>query len=365
MRKLAVQLAPLALLLLASCGDPQPAHGPAAGVPDMPEAISNNAVAAIEGAHGFRLYSFLGLKSGKTWRDTSREAFEFDSSTGRWAELPPVPVPSGRLASIATAVDGRLYLFGGYTVAENHEEVSTPEVLRFDSQTRAYTRVADMPLPVDDSVALVYRDRWVLLVSGWHKNVNVAAVQVYDTLHDAWSQSTDWPGTPVFGHSGAISGEHLLVCDGVRLDVGSDGKRKFSSSGECWRGQIHGGDPSTVQWHATKPHPGMPRYRMGAAALPGEHRALFAGGSVNPYNYDGMGYNDVPSEPHAGTLVFDFASGEWSQHDTPAEPTMDHRGLACTSRQCYLVGGMRKGQRVAASVVGLDVASLRGTERKP
>lgn len=351
----------LLLALLASCGSTGPAVD-AAAVPDMPEPISNNAVAAIERGDGFRLYSFLGLKSGKTWRDTSRQAFEYDSSTGRWSELPPVPVASGRLASIAAAVDGKVYLFGGYTVAANHEEVSTPEVLRFDPEARTYTRVADMPLPVDDSVALVYRDRWILLVSGWHKNANVAAVQVYDTQQDAWSRSTDWPGTPVFGHAGAISADQLLVCDGVALEVGSDGKRNFSASGECWRGQIHGEDPSRVQWHATKPHPDMPRYRMGAAALPGGHHALFAGGSANPYNYDGMGYNDVPSEPYAGTLMFDFQSGQWSQHDAPAEPTMDHRGLACTSRHCYLVGGMRQGQRVAASVVSLDLAPMRGQD---
>lgn len=28
-----------------------------------------------------------------------------------------------------------------------------------------------MPVPVDDSVALVYRDRYVYLVSGWHETV--------------------------------------------------------------------------------------------------------------------------------------------------------------------------------------------------
>lgn len=351
-------LSAAALVLLASCAGRGSAEGPTSTVPDLPEAVSNNAVAATEGRDGFRLYSFLGLKSGKTWRDVSRQAFEYDSNAGRWIELPPVPVASGRLASVAAAVGGRLFLFGGYTVAENGEEESTPEVLRFEPATRTYVRVADMPLPVDDSVALVYRDRWVLLVSGWHKDANVADVQVYDTRSDTWARATRWPGAPVFGHAGAISGEQLLVCDGVRLDVEA-GKRRFTASNECWRGRIVDANPTVLEWNAVPPHPGMPRYRMGAAALPDPHGVLLVGGSTNPYNYDGIGYDGVPSEPSARMLWFDFDSGAWLERSAAAEATMDHRGLACTSYRCYLVGGMRQGQRVAASIVSIEVGSMQ------
>lgn len=344
--------------VLASCAGPTPDMEPTSTVPDLPEAISNNAVAVIEGRDGFRLYSFLGLKSGKTWRDVSRQAFEYDSSAGRWLELPPVPVASGRLASVAAAVGDQLYLFGGYTVAENGKEESTPEVLRFEPDTRTWARVADMPLPVDDSVALVYRDRWVLLVSGWHKDANVAAVQVYDTRRDTWARATGWPGAPVFGHSGAISGEQLLICDGVRLDVDGDGKRRFSASNECWRGRIGDGNPTAIEWEAVRPHPGLPRYRMGAAAIAGARSVLFAGGSTNPYNYNGIGYDGIPSEPSARMLSFDLDSGAWLELPASAEATMDHRGLACTSRRCYLIGGMRQGQRVAASTVSIDITPM-------
>jgi hypothetical protein len=360
MVRLAKGLSAAMLGVLVACAGRTHDGPPMSKVPDLPEAVSNNAVAAIENRDGFRLYSFLGLKAGKTWRDVSRQAFEYDSRTGRWLELPPVPVVSGRLASVAAAVGDRLYLFGGYTVAENGAEESTPEVLRFQPATRTWARVADMPLPVDDSVALVYRDRWVLLVSGWHKDANVAAVQVYDTHRDTWTRATDWPGTPVFGHSGAIAGEQLLICDGVRLDVGGDGKRRFSASSECWRGQIIDGNPAAIEWKPIPPHPGPPRYRMGATAIPGAGRVLFAGGSSNPYNYNGVGYNGVPSEPSAQLLSYDLDSGIWHEPVAAVEATMDHRGLACTSHDCYLIGGMRKGQRVAASVVSIEVTSLTG-----
>ncbi|MEP6345058.1 MAG: hypothetical protein ABJ082_04505, partial [Parasphingorhabdus sp.] len=41
----------------------------------LPEAIANNAVAVADGPEGPTLYSFNGLKSGKTWRDTSNAAY--------------------------------------------------------------------------------------------------------------------------------------------------------------------------------------------------------------------------------------------------------------------------------------------------
>ena len=217
-----------------------------------------------------------------------------------------------------------------------------------------------MPLPVDDSVALVYRDRWVILVSGWRKDANVVAVQVYDTRRDAWTRATDWPGAPVFGQSGAISGERLLICDGVRLDVGGDGKRRFSASNACWRGRIRDGDPTAIEWNAIPPHPGAPRYRMGAAALPDADSVLFVGGSTNPYNYNGIGYDGVPAEPSAQMLLFDLDAGAWFERPALAEATMDHRGLACIAQRCYVIGGMRKGQRVAASTVSIDLESMRG-----
>lgn len=345
--------------MLASCAELRPGYGPPSAVPALPEAVSNNAIAAIEVPGGFRLYSFLGLEAGKTWRDISRRAFEFDSHAGRWHELPSVPVASGRLASVAAAVGQQVYLFGGYTVAENGKETSTPEVLRFEPATRTYTRVADMPLPVDDSVALVYRDRWVILVSGWHKDANVAAVQVYDTQRNAWSRATDWPGAPVFGHAGAIAGEQLLVCDGVRLDVGDDHKRHFSTSNQCWRGRIGAADPTHIQWNAVSPHPGAPRYRMGAAALPSADRVFLVGGSANPYNYNGIGYDGVPSEPSSQIIVFDLDAGTWLEGPAPVEATMDHRGLACIAQRCYAIGGMRHGQRVAASTLSIDLKSMR------
>lgn len=344
-------LALLAALLAACAAEPPPGTDSAAsGPPPMPLPLSNNAVAQAEVAGQTRFYSFMGLGAGKSWLDISRRAFEFAPASGRWIELPPVPVLEGRLASVAAAAGGRVYLFGGYTVALDGHEVSTPEVFAFDPAQRRYAAKAPMPTPVDDSVALVWRERWIYLVSGWHMDANLGLVQVYDSHTDAWTTATPYPGTPVFGHAGAILGDTLLVCDGVKLRL-DGGRRRFEASDECWGGQIGPDDPRLIAWRRVAGHPGPPRYRMGAAADPAGGRLIFAGGSEVPYNFDGIGYDGRPAPASDRVQAYLPGQDRWQELPPLPEPSMDHRGLLRHHGHYYLLGGMRDPQRVSASVI--------------
>ncbi len=345
--------APSLTLLLALLARPLAAAE--SDLPALPIAQSNNAVAVVELADTTRLYSFMGLGAGKTWRDIDRHAFEYDRTRGTWQALPPVPVERGRLAAVAATAGGKVYLFGGYTVAEDGHEVSTPEVLRFDPVERDYQSVAGMPTPVDDSVALVWRDRWIYLISGWHMDANVALVQVYDTHRNRWRRATDYPGVPVFGHAGAILEDSLLVCDGVRLDVIAE-KRQFSATDQCWRGEIDHQRPTRIAWRQIASHPGPARYRMGAAADPERGWLLFAGGSDNPYNYDGIGYDQRPSTGSDRVQAYDLRLDRWLELAPLPQPSMDHRGLLRHAGRFHLIGGMRDPQRVSP-----DVLSFRPT----
>lgn len=339
----------LTLPVLAIAARAGAAEPPPAAVPPLPVAISNNAVAAITGPKGFALYSFFGLEAGKRWQDVSRRALVFESDSRRWRELPTPPVKQGRLASVAAVADGQIYLFGGYTVSEAGEEVSTPEVLRFDPGTQRYSAMAPMPVPVDDSVAVVWRDRWIVLVSGWHDRANVSDVQIFDTRNNRWQASTPWPGAPVFGHAGALQGDGLVVCDGVRLDVSSDGKRNFSASNQCWQGRLSGKKTIRIAWSALPAHPGKPRYRMAAAASPGGE-LWFAGGSENPYNYNGIGYDGAPSPASDRVERFNPTTGKWLDAATLPTASMDHRGLPCVAGRCFLIGGMHAAQHTTADI---------------
>jgi hypothetical protein len=64
-------------------------------LPALPEAVSNNAVALLAGDDGIHLYSMLGLKSGKTWQDTSSGAMHYFSvqgeANGMWQPIESHP----------------------------------------------------------------------------------------------------------------------------------------------------------------------------------------------------------------------------------------------------------------------------------
>lgn len=326
-------------------------------MPSLPSAISNNATSIVMKDDGyFRLYSFFGLGEGKTWRDVSKRAYEYQSRTNTWRELASPPVTQGRLASVAVSAEHNIYLLGGYTVSEKGEESSTPDVLSYDSIKNTYSQLAPMPVPVDDSVAVVYQERWIILVSGWHEKDNVSLVQVYDRLLNTWNRTTDWPGKAVFGHAAALYDDALLVCDGVTLTVTSEGKRHFDASNQCWRGDITVDNSIHIRWTSVPPHPGKPRYRMAANAI--GHHAYFAGGSENPYNFNGIGYNDVPSQASDVISVFDFDTNTWLADQKLPVASMDHRALPCNAQSCFLIGGMRNPQAVSKDVVKISVDTL-------
>jgi N-acetylneuraminic acid mutarotase len=315
----------------------------------LPEPVSNNAVALADGPDGPTLYSFLGLGPGKSYRDIRRSATACSLRARRCVALPEVPVSRGRLAATAATVGGKIYLFGGYSVAEDGAEVSNPETLVFDPITGAWRARAPIPVPVDDSVALTWRDRYIYLVSGWHDDGNVRRVQVYDSAADRWFEATPYPGTPVFGHAGGIAGSKLVIADGVAvLGRTPEGRRRYGLVAEAWEGEIDPADPARIVWKRLAPHPGRPAYRMAAA---GEgSRVLFAGGSENPYNYNGVGYDGKPSEPSARVFAYDLGAGRWVAYPDKPRASMDHRGLMTAEGKLYIVGGMIDGQKVTDQI---------------
>lgn len=339
-----------ALLAVSACGQ-ETAEQPLSATAEfiLPVPMTNNAV-AVAGENPV-LYSFNGLKSGKTWKDASRAAFACAINTKTCEEIAPVPVSEGRLASAAVTVAGKIYIFGGYSVAENGDEVSTPELLAYDPLTDNYTRLSDMPTPVDDMVALPYQDRYIYLVSGWHDEGNVAVVQLYDTQSDTWSMASEFPGKPVFGHAGGIAGNSMIITDGVAVAGLVNGRRKFVAAPFAWRGDIDPADPARITWRAVEAHPGGPLYRMAAMGDEDRGLILFAGGGDNPYNYDGIGFDGVPASPTDRIFGFDLKTDQWIELGKLAEPSMDHRGLVKSGRDYYIMGGMNADQAVTARIM--------------
>ena len=352
----------LPLFLVAGGGTPEiPARDDGAVVvwssaPHLPEPVTNNAVAALETAGGVSVFSFLGMDSTKVWSGITNAAYRWDVDDPMgWRAATPVPGP-GRLAATAQVVKGRIYVMGGYTVAENGTERTLPNVDIYDPANDTWSRGADIPMPVDDAASGVWRDSLIVLVSGWHDDANVPDVQWYDPATDRWSMGTSIPGTPVFGHAGTMADNRIIYVDGAKV---GEGDPRYTLSDEDWTGLVDPESPNRIEWSPLPPHPAPGLYRAAAGALGG--LALFVGGTDNPYNFDGVGYDGRPSEPVRQVLAYAPGAGRWQNLSAPPIPTMDHRTLGIAGGKVFLVGGMEAGQRVSDKVWVAEVEELLST----
>ena len=312
--------------------------------PPLPRPVSNNAVAAVATSHGPAVFSFLGLDSTVRWNGVVNWTFRWNAGEQSWREIAPVPGP-GRLAATAQAVGGRVFVFGGYTVAQDGTERSLPNVDILDPESGEWSAGAPIPVPVDDAVSGVWRDSLIYLVSGWHDQDNVPNVQLYDPATDTWQQATPIPGRPVFGHAGGIAGNSILYIDGVRTNPD---RPRFAMEGGSWCGDINPDDPTQITWRRITDHPGPPLYRAGAVGLDGT--VIFAGGTNNPYNYDGIGYNTWPAEPRRAVFRYDLEADRWRGWGELRQPVMDLRGIVVAGGRLVIAGGMSSAQWVSDRV---------------
>ncbi|MGB8012879.1 MAG: kelch repeat-containing protein [Terriglobales bacterium] len=323
----------------------------------LPAPLSNNAVAISHDQGGPRIFSFMGIGPKKTWDAITTSAYEMDLDSGKWTEKRPVPGVAGRLGASAVALHDQVFIFGGYVVDAQGGETTVSDLNVFVPAENRYYRGKDIPVPVDDAVVGLYHDRYIFVIGGWssQKNDAVRDVQIYDTDNDAWMQGAPLPGTPVFGHAGAIVDDTIIYVDGAyKNPLGAN--PKYVASSECWMGEIpnpKNGDITNIRWTKLSAHPGNAHYRIAAGADTGKKadRVYFSGGSNNPYDYNGIGYDGRPAQPSPLVFAFNIDSGKWETdpEDDP-DPTMDHRGLLVTHRGLVLVGGMEKGQQVTTKV---------------
>ncbi len=321
----------------------------------LPEPHTNNAVAVVASDDGASFWTFNGLGAGKSYQDVCKAVFVCKIPGGECRAAGDVPVEAGRLASIAVFLHDRIFLFGGYTVAEDGTEISTPEVFAFNPETEEYKRHADMPTPVDDAVAFSYANRYIYLVSGWHDDGNVSLVQVFDSWEDKWFAASDYPGAPVFGHAGGAVGAKFIIADGVAVVGEKDGRRQFGAVDGAWLGEIDADDPAVITWRELPPHPGLPLYRMAAAGDPENNRIVYYGGGDNPYNYNGVGYDGVPARASDILFAFELETDQWVELGRTGRASMDHRGLMVWDGAYWTLGGMNNEAAVIGDFVRIDL----------
>ena len=128
---------------------------------------------------------------------------------------------------------------------------------------------------------------------------------------------------------------------------------------QCYLGTIDSKSAVKIAWQPIAHHGQNPRYRQAgiAVTLSGEPMIALIGGSENPYNFNGIGYNGQAAEPSKAVYVFALQQQRWLKAE-PTEAVMDLRSLVSINGDIYSVGGMLSGQNVTPQLIKHQIKLL-------
>lgn len=316
-------------------------------VPSMPAAVSGNAVASLK--DGLEIFSMMGVGPRKTWDDVTNQVYVLDLAHPKWREGRTVPGVAGRLGAAGAGAKGLVVLMGGYVVDAQGNELTVPDVNVYEPGAHRWSRGKDIPVPVDGAVSGVMHDRFIYLIGGRSPSGPVNIVQLYDIDKDSWTQATPFPGTPVFGLSGGVADEEIVVVDGAK--TGSAGGPRYLASDECWLGKIDHKDFSKIAWTKLPAHPGAARFAIAGGGANRDHRIYFSGGTPTPHDFKGVAYDGKPAEASSVSFDYDLHRHQWeTSSDDTFDPRADSRGILMTPIGPVVLGGMAKNLAVTARV---------------
>ncbi len=312
----------------------------------LPIPVTNNAVASLHG--GLELYSLMGIGPKRTWNAITNQVFALHLSAGKWSEGRPVPGVAGRLGASAAGAKNHVYLFGGYVVDGQYNEMIVANVDAYLPEERRWARGEDMPVPVHDAIVGVIKDRYIYLIGGKSKNGPVNRVQVYDVDQNKWSPATPFPGTPVFGHAGGIAEETIVYVDGAKKNA-EGASPAYIASDECWMGKIDHKDPLKITWTKLPAHPGPARFAIVAGAGEKDRKIYFSGGATLPYTFKGLDANGKPPVISPTTFTFDTHGSKWETiTDDTDDARADSHGILATPVGHIILGGTTASQEITA-----------------
>lgn len=312
-------------------------------LPNMPFHISNNAV-----SHGMvndtpYVYTFSGIDTTKLFSGINLTSMRYNTVSGEWSILPDLPDTLGKIAAAASTINNIIYIMGGYHVFENSSELSSNRVHRFNPETNTYlSDGANIPVPIDDQVQVVWRDSLIFLITGWSNNGNVNNVQIYNPYTDSWAIGTPTPNNNIykaFGASGTIVGDTIYYNGGATGGL-------FNSTGRLRKGVINPLDPVQIEWSYPEDNPGEKGYRMASMGI--QDHVFWVGGSGVTYNFDGIAYNGSGGvDPLHRILQFNASTGSWIEGTGAPYGIMDLRGIARIDDYNFIIcGGMMENQEV-------------------
>ena len=209
------------VILAATLASPASGREGWEAAPPLRHARAAHAVVAM----GDALYALAGTGDGGT---PVREVERFDGTA--WRDVALLP-DAGLNAPAAVALDGRIYVIGGFETVTN---VPTSRVRVFTPATGQWREVAPLPAPRGGHAAAVLDGR-IHVIGGGNSQRTLADHDVYDPVADRWTAATPLPRAE--GSPAAVTWNGRLYAIG-----GRSGERDF--------GAVDIYDPATRAWIA-------------------------------------------------------------------------------------------------------------------
>jgi N-acetylneuraminic acid mutarotase len=295
-----------ALLLGSSALAQSPPAGTWAPAPPLLQARAAHAVVESEGA----IYALAG--TGTTGRPVL-EVERFDGAA--WSQVTTIPEAGGLNAPAAAALDGRIYVIGGFTGTSN---VPTGRVSVYHVAAGVWTEAAPLPRPRGGHAAVV-RAGLIHVFGGGDDVQTLADHSIYDPLTDTWRVAAPLPrdeGSP----AGA-------VLDGEVYAIGG-------RSGRSDFGEVYVYQAESDTWRQAPPI--TPRGGAGATVYCG--RIHVFGGETQ-----------AQGRTVADAFRLDLARGAWDP-ESPMPTARTFARAVTLGADVYVVGGSTRTVSNHASV---------------
>ncbi|WP_051935670.1 NPCBM/NEW2 domain-containing protein [Deinococcus sp. YIM 77859] len=245
------------------------------------------------------------------------------------------------------AVNGRLYVFGGFDKNLNNVPIATTAAHMYDPASDQWRRLRDLPEPLTHA-GLAVDGQAIYLAGGFlgnHPGPQTDHVWKYDVASDTWSAM---PPLPAARGGGALVrlGRELHFFGGTQRS----GLRYLRDFGDHWVLSLD--NPSG--WRAAAPLPN-PRNHLSGAVLNGRIYAI-----------GGQHLGDEDAGNQADVHVYDPQQDAW-RAVRPLPRPMGHATASTVSwnGRIVVMGGVTQGAREIANVIEYDPQADTWTELTP
>lgn len=242
----------------------------------------------------------------------------YNPTTDTWRYGPALP--EARHHGQLVAVDGKLFLLGGFIQAHGGHWSASADVLQLDLTQQRWLKVASLPQPLSETVSWVHQHK-IHLVSGrspegtanaqWQHHMDVALHWVLDT------QSLQITGAPALPEAKNSAAGLAVNTTGYLL-----GGRQVKAGNKA---DFHSFDLNSQQW---QPRAAMPQAQAGLAVALLEQQLLIFGGEF--FQQGGGVFSKVWS--------YSASANSWQQQ---GEMPVPRHGLGAVTvdHAVYLIGG--------------------------